>query len=111
VFSFDGRGVSKHINHVAINTALTALAKREKTETSVKFYQLESVNLLRKYSGCLDLIWSMLSNFLFVKFSPIAAYRAMAVHRSQFVWYRRLFVLFSRYSYVNTYAGFKYIDL
>ncbi|CAM9310224.1 unnamed protein product [Sphacelaria rigidula] len=27
----------------------------------------------------------------------------MAAHRSQFVWYRRLFVFFSRYAYVNTF--------
>ena len=32
---------------------------------------------------------------------PRLAWRAMAAHRSQFVWYRRLSVLFSRYTYVN----------
>jgi hypothetical protein len=26
----------------------------------------------------------------------------MMAHASQFVWYRRLFVIFSRYTYVNT---------
>lgn len=111
VFTFDERGVSSHPNHIAVSKALSTVATRDKTDHSIKFYQLESVNLLRKYSGCLDLMWSMLSNFLFAKFSPLAAYRAMSVHRSQFVWYRRLFVLFSRYSYVNTYAGYRYIDL
>lgn len=32
---------------------------------------------------------------------PRRAWLAMAAHRSQFVWYRRLSVLFSRYTYIN----------
>jgi N-acetylglucosaminylphosphatidylinositol deacetylase len=32
---------------------------------------------------------------------PLLNWRAMASHRSQFVWYRRLFVVFSCYTYVN----------
>jgi len=32
---------------------------------------------------------------------PILVWRAMAAHHSQFVWYRRLSVMFSRYTYIN----------
>ena len=32
---------------------------------------------------------------------PILAWNAMAAHHSQFVWYRRLSVLFSRYTFIN----------
>ncbi|KAL7509588.1 hypothetical protein ACHAXN_010823 [Cyclotella atomus] len=32
---------------------------------------------------------------------PSLAWRAMAAHQSQFVWYRRLSVLFSRYTFIN----------
>lgn len=110
-FTFDGYGISGHPNHIAVSQALDALAVKEKSDASVKLYQLESVNLLRKYSGFLDMLCSMLGDFLFTKLNPWSAYQAMSVHKSQFVWYRRLFVLFSRYSYVNTYAGFKYIPL
>lgn len=35
---------------------------------------------------------------------PLPAWRAMAAHRSQFVWYRRMFIILSRYSYVNTFS-------
>jgi hypothetical protein len=34
-------------------------------------------------------------------FHPTLVWRAMKAHYSQFVWYRKLFVMFSRYSYVN----------
>ncbi|EJK70049.1 hypothetical protein THAOC_08630 [Thalassiosira oceanica] len=32
---------------------------------------------------------------------PTLVWRSMAAHASQFVWYRRLFVVFSRYTYIN----------
>jgi N-acetylglucosaminylphosphatidylinositol deacetylase len=32
---------------------------------------------------------------------PSLNWKAMAAHHSQFVWYRRLFVVFSIYTYVN----------
>mmetsp|Transcript_12570 Transcript_12570/g.19374 ORF Transcript_12570/g.19374 Transcript_12570/m.19374 type:complete len:552 (-) Transcript_12570:41-1696(-) len=34
-------------------------------------------------------------------FDPVLVWMAMAAHSSQFVWYRRLSVLFSRYTYLN----------
>ncbi len=34
--------------------------------------------------------------------NPCRTYRAILAHISQFVWYRRLFILFSRYTYLNT---------
>jgi N-acetylglucosaminylphosphatidylinositol deacetylase len=38
----------------------------------------------------------------YMRVAPWLAWRAMRAHRSQFVWYRRLHVLLSRYTYVNT---------
>mmetsp|Transcript_2853 Transcript_2853/g.6065 ORF Transcript_2853/g.6065 Transcript_2853/m.6065 type:complete len:328 (+) Transcript_2853:34-1017(+) len=35
--------------------------------------------------------------------NPMLNWKAMATHRSQFVWYRRLFVVFSSYTYCNKY--------
>jgi len=34
--------------------------------------------------------------------NPAQLVRAMRLHASQWVWYRKLFILFSRYSYLNT---------
>lgn len=74
-------------------------------------YELQSVNLIRKYSGVADLLPSLLADFMFTKFNPIASYRTMSKHVSQFVWYRRLFLIFSRYGYVNTYGQPKFIEV
>ena len=65
-------------------------------------YELESTNIVRKYIGVLDIVFSASSRLCFINFSPGTVYRAMAAHASQFVWYRKLFVVFSRYSSINT---------
>jgi hypothetical protein len=41
--------------------------------------------------------------FSFVRLNYFHGLKAMAVHKSQFVWFRKLFVLFSRYTYINTF--------
>lgn len=79
----------------------------------VRGWALESTGILRKYIGVLDAALSFWqagrqgatpsdSAFVFCC-RPAWNYRAMALHRSQFVWYRRLFVVFSRYTFVNTF--------
>lgn len=42
-------------------------------------------------------------DFAFIfSLNPLLSWRCMSTHASQFVWYRRLFVIFSRYAYCNT---------
>jgi LmbE family N-acetylglucosaminyl deacetylase len=40
VFTFDKCGVSQHANHIAINQAIIHFIVKEKSETSIKLYQL-----------------------------------------------------------------------
>ena len=69
---------------------------------------LESTSILRKYIGVLDIFLSAAAavsrpeKHLCVWAEPVLNYRAMNAHYSQFVWYRKLFVVFSRYTYMNT---------
>jgi hypothetical protein len=77
------------------------------SSTPLQVWQLESVSLLRKYSGLVDVIWSMLlarplQQAVAVSSNPFVSYRAMQAHHSQFVWFRHLFVIFSRYTFINT---------
>ena len=97
ILTFDLNGVSSHPNHIAIPKALLDNYK-------LPIFTLETTNVLRKYIGCLDTILSLFSETLvFTSFSPIAInYGAMTCHASQFVWYRHLFVIFSRYTFINT---------
>jgi N-acetylglucosaminylphosphatidylinositol deacetylase len=67
--------------------------------------------LIRKYSGILELLLVPFKEFSWVRFNYFHGYNSMALHQSQWVWFRKLFVLFSRYTYVNTFRmkklGFK----
>ncbi|XP_044511376.1 N-acetylglucosaminyl-phosphatidylinositol de-N-acetylase-like isoform X5 [Mangifera indica] len=84
------------------------------TETSrgnTEAWELISTNIFRKYSGPLDIWLSILSSAMHYprgKFQcllnehPGKSFLAMSEHRSQWVWFRKLFVSFSSYSYVNT---------
>jgi N-acetylglucosaminylphosphatidylinositol deacetylase len=65
-------------------------------------YTLDTTNILRKYSSLVDLPMSCLSRIMYFTFKPQIVHRAMQAHASQMVWFRQLFIAFSRYTYINT---------
>jgi N-acetylglucosaminylphosphatidylinositol deacetylase len=65
----------------------------------VSVYTLRTVNVLRKYSSFLDIPMSfLLGNVVYVAgpkhWTLLCA--AMGRHASQFVWFRKLYMVFSR---------------
>lgn len=117
IVTFDSMGVSGHPNHIDTWKGVKEFLKENDQNglNLVKAFELHSIkNIFRKYIPPLDWIL-LLFYFFFLKtsrkmqpviimtsFDPLNAWRVMATHTSQFVWYRRLSVLFSRYTYVNT---------
>lgn len=70
-----------------------------------RLFTLESVNLCRKYTFVFDLLLSMLfsTHWCVLHWSDFRlVQKAMAEHQSQMVWFRRLYVIFSRYMVINT---------
>ncbi|XP_045382799.1 N-acetylglucosaminyl-phosphatidylinositol de-N-acetylase isoform X1 [Lemur catta] len=107
VVTFDAGGVSGHSNHVALYAAVRALRSEKKLpEAGCPVLTLRSVNVLRKYLSLLDLPWSLLHShdvlFVLTSAEVARAKRAMSCHRSQLLWFRRLYVLFSRYMRINS---------
>ncbi|XP_007526229.1 N-acetylglucosaminyl-phosphatidylinositol de-N-acetylase isoform X2 [Erinaceus europaeus] len=106
VVTFDAGGVSGHSNHMALYSAVRNLHSEAKLPKGCSVLTLQSVNLLRKYLSLLDLPFSLLwaQDVLFLLSSEEAtqAKRAMSCHHSQLLWFRRLYVLFSRYMRINT---------
>jgi N-acetylglucosaminylphosphatidylinositol deacetylase len=107
IITFDERGVSDHPNHVAtykgVRHLFKTMTREKKRITGLK---LESTNCVRKFLGIFDLILSYsLSDLVFTNLNVIAVIKGMAIHKSQNVWYRVLFVLFSRYTYFNTFTN------
>ena len=121
LLTFDDYGVSGHPNHISVYRGVKYyLEKQSQGALSsdsaagskvIRGYKLVSTNVCRKFSGLLDLPATLLSTSVhglncFLTTNPIDAWIAMTYHKSQFVlipyWWRRFFVILSRYTYVNT---------
>ncbi|NXE52175.1 PIGL acetylase, partial [Casuarius casuarius] len=111
VVTFDAGGVSGHANHTSLYTALRY--KHDCFEIFILFLclgchvlTLESVSLFRKYISILDVpISCFLSRdalFILTEEEAEQARRAMQCHRSQLLWFRHLYMLFSRYMVINS---------
>ncbi|XP_042735824.1 N-acetylglucosaminyl-phosphatidylinositol de-N-acetylase isoform X2 [Lagopus leucura] len=106
VVTFDAGGVSGHANHIALYTALRYLLSERKLPEGCRVLVLESVNLLRKYISILDVPLSCLLPrdvlFILTEEESQQARRAMQCHHSQLLWFRRIYMLFSRYVVINS---------
>ena len=110
LITFDDYGVSGHPNHISTFRATKEVLKslNYNNKTNIVAYQLESVNIFRKFSFFIDIgVSKLLNNNAFINFDIFTIFKAMLSHKSQFIWYRKLFVVFSRYSYVNTFQPIK----
>ncbi|PNF27907.1 N-acetylglucosaminyl-phosphatidylinositol de-N-acetylase [Cryptotermes secundus] len=114
VITFDKLGVSRHQNHISIFYATAYLCMEQKLPSYCKAYALESINTLRKYSAMLDIpISYLLSSYWYIiSLSDRKILKtAMAAHRSQYVWFRKLYMNFSRYAVINTFKEIEILDL
>lgn len=107
VLTFDGRGVSGHANHTAIHKAVSHLASTGQVPNDCCLLSLVTVGLLRKYIAFLELPLSWLLPSCLCCIIGSQGYRrakaAMLCHRSQLLWFRYLYIIFSRYMFVNTF--------
>lgn len=73
--------------------------------TGCRLFTLDSVNLCRKYTFVFDLLLSMIVSSYWCVLSWrdfCLVQQAMAEHHSQMVWFRRLYIIFSRYMVINS---------
>ncbi|KAK6939229.1 N-acetylglucosaminyl phosphatidylinositol deacetylase-related [Dillenia turbinata] len=115
IITFDNYGVSGHCNHCDVHHG-TRKFLHQSSGGNVEAWELISTNLIRKYCGPVDIWLSTLSALqsprgqmhCLLNEHPRRSYHAMAQHRSQWVWFRKLFVSFSSYTYVNTLRKINY---
>ncbi|KAJ8926348.1 hypothetical protein NQ314_021294 [Rhamnusium bicolor] len=114
LITFDRYGVSYHSNHSSIYYAVANLILDRKLPKGCGVYVLESVNLLRKYWSVLDIPLS----FILSRFRYMGGYEdkkllkeAMSVHESQLIWFRHLYMYFSRYTLINTLQQMNLVDI
>ncbi|CAB3407751.1 unnamed protein product [Caenorhabditis bovis] len=105
IISFDNYGVSGHKNHISCFEALQIAYSNGVVPSDVQIFVLDSIPLFRKYIGLFDALFSFGRSpfFYFARFRDVGAcWAAMLAHRSQFVWFRALFIVFSRFVYMNS---------
>ncbi|XP_027345134.1 probable N-acetylglucosaminyl-phosphatidylinositol de-N-acetylase [Abrus precatorius] len=109
IITFDNYGVSGHCNHRDVHYGVCKLLF-DTLRGDIEVWELVSTNILRKYSGPVDIwlsmFWAMLHSNgtvqCLVNGHSHRSFKAMAQHASQWVWFRKLFVALSSYTYINT---------
>ncbi|CAG5044066.1 unnamed protein product [Parnassius apollo] len=112
--TFDRGGISSHPNHSAVFYAVAYIFVEKNMPKRCTVYTLDSVNILRKYMSFLDLPLSFVlsSKRYFLRWTESRRVtRAMKQHRSQMVWFRYLYVIFSRYMVINTLRKINLADI
>ena len=99
IVTFDNGGVSHHPNHIDTHLSCMELYKQKRLRFDM--YTLTTVPMLRKYDAYLDIFLSDEKEVNYYLPTPFEAVTALMIHHSQFVWYRKLFMTFSRYVYYN----------
>eukprot|EP01135_Chromosphaera_perkinsii_P010667 Nk52_evm67s2192 gene=Nk52_evmTU67s2192 len=120
LITFDSYGVSGHVNHRSCFYGMEWLLgvegevkNRDALALLRSVLYLESVTIFRKYIGVWDMILCVAQLWISGKEGcrvisagglqgMLRGWRAMKCHSSQLVWFRRLYLLFSRYMFANT---------
>ncbi|KLO09846.1 LmbE-like protein [Schizopora paradoxa] len=120
VLTFDEHGISSHPNHISLIRGASALLDEQR---HLRGFALKTTNVAAKYTGQASAIWNILHlrlcallnnyyasescrskeslTFISGLEGYATALRAMMRHKSQLVWFRWLYVAFSRYMWVN----------
>jgi N-acetylglucosaminylphosphatidylinositol deacetylase len=121
LITFDKHGVSSHLNHCFLNQCILDMLKSNNFSsfTTLKHvYFLKTVNVIRKYLFIFDLVPTLFLNSLFDlfnlnnTFSPSIlavntltdysiCFNSMLKHESQLTWFRYLYIISSRYMFIN----------
>ena len=101
ILTFDDYGVSGHPNHKSLYHGTNSFLN---SNPNIHGWSLVSTSVFRKFTFFLDIIPSVMSQNPLV-LSSVQDYfsirSAMKNHASQLVWYRMIYILFSRYMYMN----------
>ncbi|XP_057370193.1 uncharacterized protein LOC130691288 [Daphnia carinata] len=106
IITFDEDGISGHLNHKSIYHGVLQLMKNSKRRVAVRVFILETVNVFRKYLGFIDSVFIKPNALICTSdwTNRTKIQNAMAAHKSQYVWFRRSYIIFSRYLVFNTFV-------
>lgn len=114
IVTFDATGVSGHTNHRHTYRGVVAhrATNRQKKDNHLEYYHLHTAPLFVKYSSWLAAFFYTLffrentSGVMFANKDANIVWESMRAHQSQLVWFRKLYLCFSSYVYVNYYTKY-----
>lgn len=101
IVTFDELGMTEHPNHIAVNKGVCKVVSDRKFD--LELYALETQPPLRRFTSYCDIIWCEKSMYHLFTWNLMESWWALAYHATQFVWYRKLSVIFSRNTFCNTF--------
>lgn len=79
MITFDKKGISGHLNHIACYNAISSMKRAE----GLKVFVLETTNIFRKYGSIFDFfVSSILNDNLMMNLNIFKAWRSMQIHHS-----------------------------
>ena len=118
IITFDELGVSRHPNHIAVNKGIM-LNKNEiqkELNKTIEIKELKTGFWISKYLGVISLCYQFIVNLFSIEkkknfyvipienFIDATLFRSFLKHKSQNVWYRYLYLVFSKFQYYNIYC-------
>ena len=114
IVTFDERGVSFHPNHIAVNRGIVEYKEEIKNVTKRRSIKtLKTGTWVSKYTSFFSIMTELLKTIVDKKrkqqifaiplnhLFKMTLFRAFQCHKSQRVWYRYLYLLFSKFQYYN----------
>lgn len=114
LITFDRDGISQHPNHIAIYYATASLCLAGLIPNGCKIFTLDTINICRKYLSLFDILSSFLlsTNWFILNWNEYKVIcNAMRQHRTQLVWFRKLYIIFSRYMIINSLREINVYDI
>lgn len=107
IVTFDSVGVSGHQNHKHTHRGVVAHRAEHKDRLGLSYWYLHTAPIYVKYSSWLAVWYYSLvadNSTIFINKNEELVWASMRAHESQLVWFRRLYLLFTSYVYVNQFT-------
>jgi len=104
IVTFDQDGVSKHPNHKSTFKGVLQHVRHFREE-DLSYFVLRSTPLPQKYLSWLGVFWEIITrrkkSNVIINTNPVVVWNAMKKYQSQLVWYRKIYLFFSTFVYLN----------
>ena len=101
IITFDEQGMSQHPNHISVWKGVCEVMSDHQFD--IELLTLITPPLWRKYISYFDISLCGYEHYHLFTYNYAVSYTALSLHSSQFVWFRKLSIIFSRNTFANSF--------